>query len=296
MTRALLRPRRSDDFGLRRALSDRLLPVLVGAMAFLAALALAGALAASGLARHWRQGAGALLTVQVPQPGAPAADAPGTRIDRVLALIRATKGVAGARVLGDDELLGLLRPWLGEAAGRIALPLPAVIEVRTKGEQVDLAGVVATAPGTLVEADAAWTQRLEVLARSLQACAGLVLAVVAFVSTAVVAVATRAGLAARRDAIETVHGLGATDAYIASRFARRATTLAGFGALAGLALAVPVLAELTRLAAPLTGQPAAPQAIPLEIWLGLPALPLAAAAIGWLTAHGTVRRWLRRLP
>ena len=48
--RPRLRPARLDDLGLRRALSDRLLPLLVGAMAFLAALALAGAIGASSLA------------------------------------------------------------------------------------------------------------------------------------------------------------------------------------------------------------------------------------------------------
>jgi len=65
---ASLRPRGSDDLGLRRALSDRLLPLLVAAMVFLAALAMAGAIAAAGLAAHWRGGAASLLTVQVPQP------------------------------------------------------------------------------------------------------------------------------------------------------------------------------------------------------------------------------------
>ena len=64
----LLRPAGFDELGLRRALSDRLLPLLVGAMAFLAALALAGAVGAASLARHWQQGAGSALTVQVPQP------------------------------------------------------------------------------------------------------------------------------------------------------------------------------------------------------------------------------------
>ena len=37
-----LRPSGFDELGLRRALSDRMLPVLVAAMAFLASLALAG--------------------------------------------------------------------------------------------------------------------------------------------------------------------------------------------------------------------------------------------------------------
>ena len=302
MTSRMLRPARFDDLGLRRALSDRLLPILVGAMAFLAALALAGALAASGLARRWQEGAGAMLTVQVPQPGAAAADGSGSRSDRVLALLRAAKSVESARMLTEDELAALLKPWLGEAAGRIALPLPGVIEVHLRTALADTAalasGAGAVAPGTLLEDDDRWTRRLALLARSLQACAGAALAAVGFVSASVIAVVTRSGLAARRDAIETVHGLGATDAYIAVRFARRATVLAGFGALIGALAALPVLAGLTRLAAPFTGQPpdAALVALPVALWLGLPAIPVAAAGIGWLTAHATVRRWLRRLP
>jgi hypothetical protein len=36
--------------------------------------------------------------------------------------------------------------------------------------------------------------------------------------------------------------------------------------------------------------------LPAALWLVLPALPVTAGAIGFLTAHGTVRRWLRQLP
>ena len=45
-----------------------MLPLLVAAMAFLAALALAGWFGTAALSRHWQQGAGASLTVQVPRP------------------------------------------------------------------------------------------------------------------------------------------------------------------------------------------------------------------------------------
>lgn len=302
----LLRPSGFDDLGLRRALSDRLLPSLVAAMAFLAALALAGAVAASALARHWQDGAGSVLTVQVPQASAPAADGTATRVDRVLSVLRGTPGVGRARALGEEELAALLRPWLGSGTGRIALPLPAVIEVRLSDAALDTGPlakrVEVAAPGTLLESHDLWIRRLSILARSLQACAGLALAVVAFVAAAVIAVATRAGLSARRDAIEIVHGLGATDAYIAGRFARRATVLATVGAAIGAVAAGPVLLGLAGLAAPFTGQPEGggaaelAAALPLPLWLALPALPVIAAAIGWVTAQSTVRRWLRRLP
>ena len=67
-----LRAARFDELGLRRALADHMVPFLVAAMAFLAALALAGWIGAAVLAGHWEGGAGSTLTVQVPRSGDPA--------------------------------------------------------------------------------------------------------------------------------------------------------------------------------------------------------------------------------
>jgi cell division transport system permease protein len=327
-TSAALRRSGFDDLGLRRALDDRMLPVLVAAMAFLAALALAGSAGASALVRHWQEGAASAVTVQVPTPTLAlpqAGDRPDeTRLDRALAVLRAAPGVGQARPLSDAELTELLRPWLGNAGGSLSLPVPAVIQVRLAGTGPDVAALqtrLETAvPGTLVESHGAWVQRLAVLARSLQACAWLALAVVAAVAAAVVMVGVRTGLLARRESIEIVHGLGATDGYIAGRFAARATLLAAIGGLAGALLAVPVLLALATLAAPFVATPQAEvtggtaavvtsgtpamlklwlttlKGLPTELLFGLPLLPLAAAAIGFLTAQATVRSWLRRLP
>jgi cell division transport system permease protein len=304
--RRRLRPAGFDELGLRRALADRILPFLVAAMAFLAALALAGAVAAASLARHWREGAGAALTVQVPRQGETASGGAATRLGAVVTLLRGSAGIAEARALSEDELSELLRPWLGADVERLSLPLPAVVQVRLAEPAPDLAALAArleaVAPGTLVESHGAWLGRLTALARSLQASAAAALLVVAGVATAVVAVATRAGLSARREAIEIVHGLGATDAYIAGRFARRATALAAAGGLVGALAALPVLLGLAGLAAPFSGlQPDAAQraglgVLPPVLWLALPSLPLVAALIGFLTAQVTVRNWLRRLP
>ncbi len=303
---ASLRPGRADDLGLRRALSDRLLPLLVGAMVFLAALAGAGSLAAAGLAARWR-GAGGATMVQVPQPGARSPDAgpPGrTRAAAAGQVLGPT-----ARLLSPSDVAALLRPWLGDDAARLSVPLPAVF-ILAGGLQPDVqAELEAAAPDTLVAHDSAWQERLAALAGSLQACAALALAVVGLVAAAIVAVATRAGLSARRDAVEIVHGLGATDAMIAGRFSTRVTGLAFAGAVAGTFLAAGVLLGLARLAAPFqaasgtAGPVLAPlpagailSGLPSTVWALLAGLPVLASAIGWATAQATVRSWLGRLP
>lgn len=281
-----------DPLGLRRALAGWLLPGLVAAMALLAALAVAGAEGAAALAGRWQRGAAAAVTVQL--PGADAA-----RTERALAALRALPEVAEARAMDQARLEALLRPWLGGAApGNAGLALPAVIELRLSGRGADPALIgdrlAASVPGAVVEAHGLWVQRLAALARSLQAVAWAVLGLVAGVAAAVVAVATRAGLAARRDAVEVLHGLGARDGEIAGRFARRLGVLAGAGALVGTAASVPALALLADLAAPWTGlQGSGLAALP---WTVLGAIPLAAYLVGWCTAQLTVRRWLRNLP
>ena len=115
-----------------------------------------------------------------------------------------------------------------------------------------------------------------------------------------------------------MHGRGASDSYIAGRFARRTTSLAVTGGAIGTIVSVPLLLTLCRLAAPFAAPPgalpAAPSALdsiaapglgslellldrlPLPLWIALPLLPVMAAAIGWCTAQATVRTWLRRLP
>ena len=305
-----------DALGLRHAPGERILPLIVAAMAFLAALALAGAQGAADIGRHWQQGAAATLTVQVPRPGVAivGTGVPGeTRRDRVLTLLRGTPGIAAVRPLGDSELSDLLRPWLGTNAEQLALPLPAVIAVKLVAEGPDLGALAArleaAVPGTLTESHAVWVRRLALLAQSLRVCALAALALVAGVAGAVIVVATRAALASRREVVETLHGLGASDGYVAGRFARRAGRVAALGGLAGLLLALPVVVVLATLAAPFinavpseTALPAAHELLatllqlsPTLLWT-LPTLPLSAAAIGYVAAQGAVRAWLRHLP
>lgn len=289
---ASVRVSRFDELGLRRALSGLMLPMLVAAMAFLAALALGGWVGSTSLARQWRDGAGSALTVQVPQPGEPAAKAGGTRLSVAVALLSATAGVASVHVLSTDELADLLRPWLGSSVERLAVPLPAVVAVRLAAGGADL-GLLGrrleeAAPGIMLEDHGTWIRRLSTLAFSLQACALLTVVLVSAVAAAVIAVATRAGLAARREAIEIVHGLGATDGFIAGRFARRATLLAASGGAMGALVAVPMLLTLAGLAAPFTeAAVAVPSAVdafsalPPLLWGGVAALPFATALIGF---------------
>jgi len=297
-----------DVLGLRRALGSRMLPLLVAAMNFLAALSLAGAMQAQSVAHHWEMGAARAVTVQVPDPDLPvprSSNGPElSRLEAVLRQVQRNRDVEHVRQVSGAELANLLRPWLGADADAAGLRLPGVIELRlarADADLTDLARTVASiAPGSNVEAHEAWMAHLLRLAWALEACAAAVVLVVTLVAMVVVVVATNAGLSARREAIRIVHGLGATDGYIAGRFAARVASAAALGGMLGVAAALPVLVGIATLVTPLLGGVAMQwpttwaQISPL--WLALPAMPLLAWLLGYLTAQVTVRRWLRSLP
>ena len=246
--------RHTDPLGLHSALEDWMLPVLVAAMSFLAALTIAGALASTSLATQWRNNTAAALTIQVPQPAAPDAANNATRLAAVLRALQTMPGILNPQPLSTGAMNRLLAPWLGADAASLGLPLPAVITATWNGPGAGEAiapALNAIAPGTLAQSGAQWAAHVTALTASLQTCAAAVLVIVALVGGALVALATRAGLAQRRDTIETIHGLGAQDSGIASLFASRATVLTATGAAAGALLALPVLLWLATLAAPL---------------------------------------------
>jgi len=300
--------KRRDDLGLRRLLGQEMLPWLVAAMAFLAALSIGGALEAQAVARHWQAGAARSATVLVPNPDLPLprqGDGPEmTRFDAVLRVLRPNINLAQVRPLAPEDVGRLLRPWLGADTDLRTMHLPGVIALRLEREGVDLdkisREVAAVAPGATAEGHNAWIARLLALANTLEACALAVLGLVTLVAVAVVVAATRAGLAARREAIDIVHGLGAPDSYIASRFARRIAASAGIGGLLGMLAALPVLFGLAVLSAPFLdgdglGLPHTIADLPLLL-AAVPALPVVTSLLSYFTAQSTVRRWLRSLP
>ena len=122
------------DLSLERDAQDRFLPWLVAFMVFLAVLAFALAATVHQVAGRWDKGARGTLTVQVPVSESD----DGAALAAVLALLRATPGIASAEPLADEQLALLIEPWIGRvAAGDI--PMPRLIDVRTRpGARPDL--------------------------------------------------------------------------------------------------------------------------------------------------------------
>jgi cell division transport system permease protein len=201
------------------------------------------------------------------------------------------------------EALRRLRASLGPEApaleGVEADVLPASVEVRAPGVSLagarDLARRLAAVPGAKeVDFGNAWLERFEALLRRLR-WTGLALFGVLSLGTAVLVSNTlRLGVFARRDEIEIMKLVGATDAYVEAPFLIEGVLQgicgAGLAALALLvlhALLAPRLAAAVGLAAPLQRADVLPGSMVLTLLGGGAALGLVASALA-------VGRFLRK--
>lgn len=288
-----------NDLPLGKDGSARFLPWIVGAMVYLAALALAGALAAGELVSGWRAELTGALTVALTQSVETTDLDRQARLDLALAVITATPGVAGAEVIGPDAMAALIGPWLGPDAAAADLPLPDLIAVElAPGAEVDVAALAQrlaqAVPEARLDDHRDWLSRAERLAWLVRLLAALVLGLVGAAAALAVLFVTRTGLDIHREVIELVHLLGAPDSYIARQFQRHALVQGFVGGALGLAAGIATLSAIGWLVRLLGGGLLPPLRLGWGDWAIIAGLPTAAALVAMLTARIAVLRTLGR--
>ncbi len=291
--------RRRSEVPFWREGSERFIPMIIGLMVFLAALALATSMALDGAARQWQRGAAGTLTVQVPAPPSPIAqDADRARIDSVMSVLKAVPAIEKARVLPSNEMAVLLERWIGEGNMSERLPLPTVIDVRLRPDaELDLGDLrrrlTVIVSGTSIDHHQQWLGQLVRLAQTVQFVAIAVVFLIGLAAVAIIVFATRTGLAMHREIIELLHVIGARDTYIARQFEGHALWLGLRGGIYGLAMALGTLFLLAQLAVGLEGPFWTHLEFSNAAWVALALLPVITALITTLTARFTVLQALR---
>ncbi|BDG09003.1 cell division protein FtsX [Anaeromyxobacter paludicola] len=214
--------------------------------------------------------------------------APGAQIEAVTSR-EALERLAGS--LGDERKL---LDGVGEAT------LPASIEVRAPGASVDqaeqLAARLKAVPGaTDVDFGNAWLDRLEKLLRRLRQVGAVLFGVLSVAAAVLVANTLRLGVYARRDEIEIMKLVGATNAFVELPFLIEGLLqgligagLATLSLLALYAALAPRLHGAVALAAHLRRADVLPLSLLAGLWLGGALLGLVASAVA-------VSRFLRRM-
>lgn len=272
------------------------LDVVIGIMAFLASLALGASLLADRAAEGWREGLSGRLTVQVlpPEHGDVSARL-AEETQAAAAVLRKTDGIVVVRPLSEQEIQALVEPWIGGGAVIADLPLPKLIDAKIMpGARIDVAALGArlkeAAPDSVLDDHARWIGRLKGLADEIVLSAYFILALIAVATAAVVAFATRAGLAAHHDIVALLHQMGARTGFIASAFEWHYFVSALAAAAVGALCAATVIGMTSGLQ--LAGIEPVPFLPLLVMHLSelawLVAIPAAAGAIAWATARLSV--------
>lgn len=212
--------------------------------------------------------------------------------------------IVAVRLVPQEELDGLIEPWLGieaKAADKDAIPVPALIDARISGEltearvaaiQRSLADV---APAARVDAQSRWLKPVLDAIGLLQWLAIALVALLALALAAAVLLAVRSALGTNRGTIEIVHLLGGTDAQIARVFQRTTGIDSAGGGLLGLAAALVVILFLARRFGSLGAGMVDQGALHWLDWATLALVPVVAVALSVLTARITVMRTLRKM-
>jgi len=284
---------------LRRALINLWrapLPSLLAVVTIALALFLGGALAFSVL------GARSLLASWGAQPTVTA------YLDRALSeeqaravaeRVRADHPTVEVALVSPAQALQRLRVQLGDLGGALdglpRNPLPATLELTPKGggdlralaDQVSSVGGVAD-----VDYGREWVDRLEALGGALRGFGSASLLLLAVAALLVVANTIRLAVYARRDEIEIMKLVGATDGYVRAPFLLEGAlqglcgaALAGAGLLAAQQLILPRAAAAFTFAAGATAPRLAPGYCAL--------LALAGALVGLCGSYLAVARSLR---
>lgn len=275
---------------------DGSLVFVVAVLCFLACLTALAALAANRAAEGWTNQLTGSATVVV---RARSGETPDSAAARAAEALSGVKGVAEARALTREKAEALLEPWIGKDALVEDLPTPRLVTLdldpKAPATTEALNQVLKTAGvDAIVDDHSRWISDIERGASLARWAALGVFALIAAATVAVIAFATRAGLAARSDVIEVLHFSGAEAGFIAGLFQGRFAAMAALAGLLGGAGAAIIGAGARYLGGGTGLAPVLPLAW-TDLLVALPC-PLIAALVAGVTARHAALRLLRNMP
>ena len=274
----------------------RFLPWIISFMVFLGLLALAITLSISETINGWNKNMSSHITIQVPSDKASSDD-----LQKVIRILKSTKGIEKVQLLDNSTKLTLIEPWLGKKTENLSVLLPEVIEVETERNKFDNISVLKiklreVIPEITIDDHREWLMRLISTSDKIKIISIAILLIIGVISVTSVMFATKTGLAVHTPIINLLHLMGAKDSYIVYQFQLRVLYLAIIGSFLGSVAAIIVLYIFKTIAQDIELSIYSESIVPLNNWLVLITVPLTAIIISVVTTRRVVLRTLARIP
>ena len=274
----------------------RFLPWIISFMVFLGLLALAITLSISETINGWNKNMSSHITIQVPSDKASSDD-----LQKVIRILKSTKGIEKVQLLDNSTKLTLIEPWLGKKTENLSVLLPEVIEVETERNKFDNISVLKiklreVIPEITIDDHREWLMRLISTSDKIKIISIAILLIIGVISVTSVMFATKTGLAVHTPIINLLHLMGAKDSYIVNQFQLRVLYLAIIGSFLGSVAAIIVLYIFKTIAQDIELSIYSESIVTLNNWLVLITVPLTAIIISIVTTRRVVLRTLARIP
>ena len=232
----------SSDIPFARDDAHKLLPAMIACLTGFAALLLAVAMClTSALSSQSHDVIGSL---QVEVPRAKVGDA--AYMDSVTAALKKTAGVEHVDVLSQNQMEGLLKPWLGDDFTLADLPVPEILDVKTdvkdNATTVNLpalrTALSAIDSNIHVDDRGPWVGHMVKAVALLQGVVLLVAVLLILCVLGMIILVSRTNLRLHFKTVSLLHMFGATDEYILRQFQWNNAWLAARGAFGGVLFAL----------------------------------------------------------
>ncbi len=247
---------RRYDLPLHQSGGTNFIVLLISLMSFLAVLAIASAFALSAMTDRWSSGLENRATIEVPATINDNTIRTKEEIaditSRLSASLKSDPHVESVKIMSNEEIAELVRPWLGDNLVLDKVPLPGLVSLTLTQSDKDtiakLRGKIKIiAPAAQLDTHEGWLSDLLRFTGALKFSATLLIIVIAITTVTAIAGAVRSRLAVHSKEVELLHLMGATDNYISRQFQRHSLLLAlkgsGIGLIAG-ALALIIIGWL----------------------------------------------------
>jgi cell division transport system permease protein len=289
---------RRFDLPLRQSAVSRFLPWTIGALLYLALVALAVAGVADEALRLYGMRT-KLVTVTLPSLEDHGRSE--REMAAAIAMLNATHGVLSAVPVPPEELKALVEPWLGSAKAQLDLPLPRLIDVTLDPRaRPDLPALQerleAVVEGATIGIEALSRDRAERLAVFFRGWSSALGIAALLGMLALVGLITLASLRMNSANVELLRLMGAPDRHLAGEFERHALLSSLQGGLIGFALALLTVAGLLYTSRRMDLAEAIELGLrPLD-WMLLACIPVIIALLAMGIARITASWGLARTP